>query len=203
MKLNFTLYHGTKSEFADSIISKKKFENSIDNCLFLGNGVYFYDSHINALYYNIGRYRELNQKIPTSEELNESYKVLSANIIVQNHEILDMNKYEVKYSYIYIFKKIINRLEKIKGYDLEKYKDGFILNFLQEQSEFLKGYKVIKNIYNKRITKNSLFISRIAFDVKQTYYCVIDNDCITNIKVDNNNCDEEYNVIEKIYNLCK
>ena len=71
-----------------------------------------------------------------------------------------------------------------------------------------KECKIIKNIYNKdiinrnEIKTNKYIQSRIAYEVKQTYYCIINDNCIKAINFINNN-KKDYDEIEKLYDIIR
>ena len=204
-------YHGTTKENAESIYNNQKFNISVGNELFLGNGIYLYDSCINALYYNIGKYIKMYNKLPKFIELNNSYSILKLDVECEDNQILDLNTYESKYSYIYAMKKIDEIFKDNEEYNDLKFKDGYILNFLikyRDRHNMLKGCKIIKNIYNKDIVnkneiKTKKYIqSRIAYERKQTYYCIINDNRIKRINYINNN-KKNYDDIEKLYDIIR
>ncbi len=196
------VYHGTTKNNANIIYSTKYFKNSIGNNEYMGNGIYFYDNHINALHMCIGKYIKAYKTIPTYKKLSEEYAIVSAVLKVNDNEILDMNSYAVKLKLYYLYKKIKDSMINVNDKQMN---DGFYLNFISKNfPDFLKNYKVLKNTYNKEIISQKLrktkkVKSRIIYDIKQVYYNVIDSSCIFNINICENNYEDEYNIIENLY----
>lgn len=199
-----TLYHGTTTTVKDKILNGDnfKFSNSISD--WLGPGIYMYDNALNALEYNMKNYSREHRYFPNYKDFLKEYAILECKVVVDDKEILDFNEFENKHKYIYLCEKLHMLAIKDKKYieltEKGKYVDGYFLKYILEKSEYFKEYKILTNIFIREF-KHATYItkSRFAYEIKQRFYCIIDDQCIKSKEYSKDNYKHEYNIIQEIY----
>lgn len=205
-ELRLEVFHGTDNKSAELILKTKKYEKSDNEDDWLGSGIYFYDNLDNAILYNIRQYINKNKEYPTYEKLISQRSILINTIECNEDEIVDFNEFENLQKLLILWKMFYDRVKKSSKYNNLKYKDGYIINWLCKHTDYFKGAKIFKNTFNLdiRFNKNVSDIfkgkSRIGYMIAQVFICVIDDSCIKDIKLLNNNYENDYTTIKDVIN---
>lgn len=199
-------YHGTDINSARDIVKKQEFKDSEDDSDWLGKGIYLYDRKENALEYIIKKYVEkYGMDNLNYDELLKKYQILEVQIQVEDKKIYDFNDFEGKYKYVFLSKGCINKIKNNPRYKAQRYKDGYMLKYLVEQTPFFK-FDALTNVFVRNLPERdtelelSEFKSRLAYDIKQRYICVSNHKCIVKAEYLNENLEKEFNIVKEIYN---
>lgn len=200
-------YHGTPTDKAEQILLKYEFNKSNNEDDWLGSGIYFYDTLENAICYNIRKYYNKNSKVPKFEQLVKNYKILKTCIKCDEKEIVDFNTFEQLYKFLWAWAQIYEIVKDDDEYKKLKFKDGYILNWLINESDYFNGCKVFLNIFNLDLTYHKKVKSiynkktRIGgYCFHQLYICVLDKKCISNIELVSDEYEKEFDMINDITN---
>ena len=199
-------YHGTDINSAREIIKKQKFKDSENDSDWLGKGVYLYDSKENALEYIVKKYIEKYGKDDlTYEQLFKKYQILEVDVLIKENNIFDFNDFEGKYKYVLLCNGCIDKIKNNIRYRTQKYKDGYMLKFLVQKTNFFR-FDALTNVFVKYLPEKSSkleesgFNSRIAYDIKQRYICVLNHNCISKSKYLSEDLRQQFDMIKEIYN---
>ncbi len=199
-------YHGTNKENADSILCTKKFNKSQNDDDWLGSGVYFYTRLDNAILYNIRKYKNKSKKYPEYIELEKNKKILICEIEYDKNEVLDLNEIENLTKFLGMWKLFYDRIKKCEKFDKTSQKDGAVIDWLLNETNYFNGCKIIKNIFrldvrfNRKISNIFNKKTRMGYYIEQQFVCVIDDSCIKSINEYTKNYENEYNIIRNFTN---
>lgn len=201
-----TLFHGTTVEAASEILNKQKFDKSNNEDDWLGKGIYFYENLNNAILYNIRKYYNTNKNYPTYDNLQYARKVLVIDVECSNEDIVDFNEIENLQKLLGLWKMFHDRVKHNNEYKTLKYKDGYMINWLLENTDFFAGCKIFKNTFNldlrfrRKINKIFNKKTRIGYDLNQIFWCIINDDCINNIYEYDEGFEDKYELIKDYTN---
>lgn len=188
-------YHGTSKENANNILKYKKFLKSRDEDEWIGPGIYFYDNIENAYEYNMRNNNDLSY-----EDFVSKTSILEVNINCEEQNILNLNDFENKFRFILFYDLVKDYIKNNKRFKECDFQDGLVLKYLLEETDLLNGCQVITNVFSRTFKKATKEInSRFAYEIKQLYINVIDEKCISDIKVANNRNEKLYKMINEIY----
>lgn len=200
------LFHGTTVEAASKILNKQKFDKSNNEDDWLGKGIYFYENLNNAILYNIRKYYNANKDYPTYYNLQYARKVLVIDVEYSDEDIVDFNEIENLQKLLGLWKMFYDRVKHNDEYKKLKYKDGYMINWLLENTDFFKGCKIFKNTFNldlrfrRKINKIFNKKTRIGYDLNQIFWCIINDDCINNIYEYDEGFEDKYELIKDYTN---
>lgn len=201
-----TLFHGTTDEAANEIYKEKNFKKSNKNDDWLGRGIYFYNNINNAILYNIRKYKNNNHIYPTYKELSDSRKILVVNVKYNEDTIIDFNEINNLRKLLGLWKIFIDRFKDCEEYAKLKFKDGFVINWMFDNTDFFEGCQIIKNIFdldlrfNRKIDELFDRKTRIGYNLNQEFFCIINEECIENINIYNENYEDNYEIIKDFTN---
>lgn len=201
-------YHGTTKERAEKIIEEKKFDKSNNEDDWLGSGVYFYNNLDNAILYNIRKYKKKYRVFPKYEKLDKEYKILKSCIRCKDSEIIDFTKIDELYKFLWAWKQIHEKIKNNKLYQKLDFKDGYVINWLLNETDYFKGCKLLLNIFfldltsHKRINEIFRKKTRIGgYYFHQLYICVLDNSCIESIEYIDEKYEYKYDLIKNLIEI--
>ena len=205
-KREFVCYHGTDINSARDIVKNQNFTDSEDDSDWLGKGVYLYDCKENALEYITKKFIEKYgiDKLDYNNLLKK-YQILVVHISIEDNNIFDFNDFQGKYKYVFLCNGCINKIKNNPRYLAQRYKDGFMLKYLVEETNFFK-FDALTNIFVRNLPEKNTeleangFKSRIAYDIKQRYICVSNHKCITKVEYLKEDLKEKFEIINDIYN---
>lgn len=199
-------YHGTDKDSAKSILSQNAFDQSNNDDDWLGRGVYFYDNVQNSILYNIRQFINNYKIYPEYKDLSKERKILVAQIECDSEDVFDLNDIENIRKFIGLWKMFYERVKENQKYKSLKYKDGYMLNWLFDNTNYFDGCKIILNIFtldlkfHRNIDEMFNNKTRIGYTLQQKFICVIDNDCIKSVSLYNKNYQGKYNTIKDLTN---
>lgn len=202
----YTAFHGTDKESAKSILSQNSFTQSDNDDDWLGRGVYFYTNIDNAILYNIRQFINDYKLYPNYKELSKERKILLAQIECDSEDIFDLNDIENMGKFLGLWKIFYERVKENPKYKNVKYKDGYMINWLFDNTDYFDGCKVILNIFmldlkfHRKINEIFNNKTRIGYMLQQEFICVVDNNCIRSVEIYNKNYQNEYNIIKDLTN---
>ena len=202
--MQLKLFHGTNVEAAKMIIGQQDFIDSTNDEDWLGKGVYSYDNYQNALEYIMYAYKSKYKKENISyDKLFERYTILEVDIEVDEDRIFDFNEFFSKYKYVIFTKAIFDKIKDNSAFVQQYYKDGFLINFFIENTNFFDEIDLTTNIFIRELPreftlKSPYFKSRIAFEIKQRFYCLKNHGCIKNVSYFDKDTKKEFDIIKSI-----
>lgn len=201
-----TVFHGTTFESALKILKENHFNKSCNEDDWLGNGIYFYDNLNNAILYNIRKYINHNALYPTYDKLSKERVILVANIEYSDNEIVDFNEIENLQKLLGLWKLFYDKIKNNETYKKLKYKDGFMINWLLKKTDFFSGCKILKNTFNldlrfkRKISKIFDKKTKIGYNLTQIFWCILDESCIKNLNLYNDNYEKQFIIIKDFTN---
>lgn len=201
-----SVYHGTDSDSANEIILTHTMNKSCNMDDWLGSGIYFYDKLDNAILYNIRKYINKNEEYPTYDELVDERKIVIVELSYSENDELDLNDIENIRKFLGLWKMFYDEVKYDDDYNSSKYQDGYMINWLFENTDYFNDCKIVTNIFNldlkfrRNIDKIFLNQTRIGYTLSQKYICVVDRNCITDIKLYDKKIENEYNKIKDLTN---
>ena len=201
-----TVFHGTTLKSALKILKENHFNKSCNDEDWLGSGIYFYDNLNNAILYNIRKYLNKNSSYPNYNKLSQERGIIVANIEYTDNEIVDFNEIENLYKFLGLWNLFYNRVKNNQKYESLSLKDGYMINWLLNETDYFSGCKILKNIYNLdlRFNRNISEIfnntTKIGYNLNQVFLCVLDESCIKNINLYDKNYKNEFTLIKNFTN---
>lgn len=201
-----TVFHGTTKESALKILKEKHFDKSCNDDDWLGTGIYFYDNFNNAILYNIRKHINETREYPTYKELSEKREILVTNIEYTDDEIVDFNEIENLQKLLGLWKLFYDKVKNYETYKKLKYKDGFMINWLLRETDYFAGCKILKNIFNLDLRFkrdiNEIFNdkTRIGYNLNQVFLCVLDESCIKDFYICEENYENKFIIIKNFTN---
>ena len=199
-------YHGTEIQSANLILSNSKYNQSNNEDDWLGSGIYFYDNLENAILYNIRKYINKNKIYPQYTELKNKTAILVNIIKCKEDEIVDLNEFENLQKFLGLWKIFYDRVKNNEEYKKLKLKDGYMINWLCENTIYFKECKIFKNVFNldlrfnRNISKIFNKKTRIGYNLNQIFICIVDDSCIKSIELYKNDYEKEFEVIKDVTN---
>lgn len=199
-------YHGTDKHSANCILLKNEFNKSNNDDDWLGRGIYFYDNINDTILYNIRKYINTNKKYPEYKELSKERKILVCTIECNSDNIFDLNEIDNIRKFLGLWKMFYEKVKNNEKYKNLDYKDGYMINWLFDNTDYFKGCQVISNIFSldlkfkRKINKIFNKKTRIGYTLQQKYICVVDDKCIKEINLFNKNYINEYTIIKDLTN---
>lgn len=200
------VYHGTDTQSANNIIKTQKFEKSKNEDDWLGTGIYFYDNKDNAILYNIRKYKNNKKEYPTYNELENDRKIIVAQISYCIDDMVDFNDMNNIRKFLGLWKMFYETIKDNEKYRRNNYKDGYMINWFLDNTEYFENCKIITNIFqldlrfHRDIDEIFNKSTRIGYLIEQKFICVIDDSCIKSIKLYNKKYEKEYNNIKDLTN---
>lgn len=140
-------YHGTDRNSANKIVTQQKFipGNDEDNEDFLGKGIYFFKDDKHAVLWNLKKAKDEGKVNLTYNDYIIKYVVVSANIVINRKNILDLEDINdiVKYD------KLCKRFEKE----------------FEDDEEYSTANQIINYFYKKRYMDNIYAIRKIILHI--------------------------------------
>lgn len=189
-------YHGTNKEDAEKIVTKQNFipgEDS-DNEDFLGKGVYFFKVKDHAVLWNLKKEKDKGKVNLKYREYILKYKVLSANIIINKSNLLDLEKVKDIVKYDKICKRFQEEFQDDLEYAEAEHKDRAIINYFYKK-RYMDNIYAIRKIEGQRNRVSSL---NVADYLERDIICVKDTRIIRDIKMESDIQRDEYNNIKYI-----
>ncbi|MCI8699746.1 MAG: hypothetical protein HFJ47_00190 [Clostridia bacterium] len=199
-------YHGTENQSANLILSNNKYNKSNNEDDWLGSGIYFYDNLENAILYNIRNYINKNKIYPKYVDLIEERVILVNVIKCKEDEIVDLNEFENLRKFLGLWKIFYDKVKNDEEYKKLKLKDGYMINWLYENTIYFKGCKIFKNVFNldlrfkRNISKIFNKKTRIGYNLNQIFICVVDDSCIKSIRLYESDYEKEFEIIKDVTN---
>lgn len=207
-EVKFIGYHGTLKEKANNIINENQFNRSNNDDDWLGSGIYFYNTLDNAIMYNIKKYKKQHHKFPKYNELKEEYSILTSQISCKEDEIVDFGKLDELYKFLWAWLEIYDRVKDDEMYQRLKFKDGYIINWLINETPYFENCKLLINVFFLDLTKrkniNKVFRRKTrigGYKFSQLYICVLSDEVIQNIEYANKEYEDRYKVIKDLINI--
>lgn len=202
----YKAFHGTTIDNAKSIIDGNEYKKSNNEDDWLGSGIYFYDNLDNVILYNIRQYKNDKKKYPTYNDLLEQRGILVSIIECYEDEIVDLNEFKNLRKFLGLWKMLYDRVKDDEEYKKLHYKDGYMINWLCEETDYFKGCKIFKNIFSldirfrRKINKLFNGKTRIGYNIQQVFLCVVDESCIKSIEIFEDDYQDEYETIKDVTN---
>lgn len=208
-EVRFIGYHGTAKENAKNIIKKSHFNKSNNVDDWLGSGVYFYNTLDNAIMYNIKKYKKRHRKFPKYSELKEEYSILTSQISCKDDEIIDFGQIDELYKFLWAWLEVYDRIKDDERYKRLKFKDGYVINWLINETSYFDNCKLLINVFFLDLTNHNKNINKIfqnktrigGYKFSQLYICVLSDDIIQNIEYINKEYEDRYKVIKDLINI--
>lgn len=182
----FTGYHSTEKSNEVKILKKgyEKSLNKIDELLWLGEGIYFWESLYYAVEWNVIKISKNQHMDNTFDNLWGNYTIISSDIECQEEEFLDISSPEGTIIFNEFKNSVLSRdnPDDIKQ-DLEKNidEDPFWI-YLMVVEKVFEDLKVLSAFYFKKIENNKLESGSNFLKYIQKQICVFDKSCIKNTK---------------------
>lgn len=205
-KITITAYHGTTIENATNIIKSNMYNQSDNMDDWLGRGVYFYDTLDNAILYNIRKYINDNKEYPNYEKIKQSRCILVNKIECNQDEMMDFNNFTNLQKILGLWKMLYDRVKDDEIFKKLKVQDGYIINWLYDNTSYFDGCKIFKNTFKldlrfrRKISKMFNKKTRIGYNINQVFICVVDKSCIRSVELYQECYEEEYNIIGDVIN---
>lgn len=189
-------YHGTTSDNAISIL-KNGFKISKDKyCkLYLGRGIYFYIEYKDSISWVIKKYRTNHKLLPNIEDLNNEYKIIKTEMVLNEDNILDLDKVEN----IKIFDEFVNSLEdkllKEKEYKMAKNKNGAIINYLIRVN-YLEGVDIVVRSIRDKIEISDCYSFN---DIYRKVICVKNKNIIKSNIIKSKILEEDFDLVKYFF----
>lgn len=207
-EITYIGYHGTTNENAKNIIALNEFNKSNNADDWLGSGVYFYETLDNALLYNIKKYKKHHKKVPQYKQLINEYSIIKCCIKCKKNEIIDFSEIDQIYKFLWAWLQIFERVKDDEEYKKLKFKDGYIINWLINNTPYFENCKVLLNIFCLDLTSygkvKEIFSKKTrigGYRFHQLYICVVDINCITDIKCVKKMYQNRYTAIDKLLKI--
>lgn len=169
------VYHGTMTDKANKILTEKKFNKSVGDRHWLGDGVYFYtDKYYSYKWvYNMCRNHNTS-KCDTMCDLSEcfeevlnSYSILSSVIYLDDSKVLDLDSSEGRAWFHNMLIEFNNACSR-KLRDKKNYGAGIFLNFIFNQTEMSKYYNELYYVVSCSFNTHK-YISYKRFDINLSF----------------------------------
>lgn len=192
-------YHATTKKYAIEINKTQifKVDNEKANQKFLGRGIYFYLDRANAVDWTIKMYKnENNKQLPeNANDIIENYRVLTADIIVDESKILDLDERQNIEKLNIMINLVKQHLKKYSAQNNNKFL-AVVLNYL-EKNNYLEGIDVVQRTFSYPVASTQE-VKGINY-INKTMICVKNNCVISNIKISKKITLKEYNYSMIIY----
>ena len=191
-----TGYHGTERKIANKIIREQEFipGEDEDNEDFLGKGIYFFKDSEHAVLWNLKKAKENGIFNLKYNNYVLRYSVISADIVVQRKNVLDLENINdiVKYD------KICKRFQKEFGddeeYNTANHKERAIINYFYKK-RYMDNIYVIRKIVGQKTNTINL---NVGDYLQRDIICVKNDKIINNIKLEKNIENQTFNNIKYI-----
>ena len=191
-----TGYHATPKFNKNNILENgfSKSLNNKDNPLWLGEGVYFWNSLYYAVEWNVIKLKKNTELENNFNNLMENYLIFKVDIECDEEKLLDLSGPEGSIIFKEFKKQLLSRdntVEQQEKFQKNIDNDIFWIFLMFEEGVF-DDYYVLTATYYKKIDNNGIEYGSNFLKYLQSQICVLKNECIKNTRVYENNNKQEY-----------